>query len=76
MLDLATINVEEEFQQQGIFKKSVEMMEYEAKDYSYRGVYVESILNPVIIGFLERSGYKNLNPEAKTSPNYYKLLDT
>lgn len=55
-LDLATVEVDEEFRGQGLFSQFLSDVEEIAKEYQ-RTIFVESILNPRLYGFLTRKGY-------------------
>jgi GNAT superfamily N-acetyltransferase len=57
-LDIANINVEEEFQGRGIFKSWLQYTEDAAHKFNLKAVFVENILNHRLAAYLSRIGYK------------------
>lgn len=58
-LDLATVEIDEEFQNQGVFKEVLQMVEHKAQQYN-RTVFLENVLNEVLIAPLQKYGYTML----------------
>jgi GNAT superfamily N-acetyltransferase len=74
-LDLASVEVEEDHRGCGIFTEFLNRFEREAKGVE-RGVYVESILNKRLIGFLKDRGYYFVPGTNEICPTMYKSLDS
>lgn len=55
-IDLATIEIDEEFQNQGVFKEILQMVEQKAQQYN-RTVFLENVINEVLIQPLQNYGY-------------------
>jgi len=55
-IDLATVEIDEEFQNQGVFKEILQMVEQKAQQYN-RTVFLENVLNEVLIQPLQNYGY-------------------
>lgn len=55
-IDLATVEIDEEFQNQGVFKEILQMVEQKAQQYN-RAVFLENVLNEVLIQPLQNYGY-------------------
>lgn len=55
-IDLATVEIDEEFQNQGVFKELLNVVEQKAVQYN-RQVYLENVLNEVLIAPLQKYGY-------------------
>lgn len=70
-IDLGSISVLPEFQRQGIFKNVLADIEAYAI-LNKLGVYVESILNPVLIPYLTHLGYFDIGYKP---PTMVKLFD-
>jgi GNAT superfamily N-acetyltransferase len=70
-LDIGSVEVEEEHRGMGIFTSFLNRFEKAAKDLN-RSVYIESILNPRLIKFLERRGYKLVPGSQGLAPNMFK----
>lgn len=73
MLDIGSVQVDENFRGLGIFTDFLERYEKEAKKLN-RGVYVESILNPRLTKRLLTYGYFLVPGTHPLSPSMYKLL--
>lgn len=58
-IDLATVEIDEEFQNQGVFKELLQMVEQKAQQYN-RAVFLENVLNEVLIAPLQKYGYTML----------------
>ncbi len=57
MIDLANVSIAPEFQRQGIFTTLLKGVEKIVAESVYPYVYIENVINPNILGFLERTGY-------------------
>jgi len=55
-IDLATVEIDEEFQNQGVFKEILQLVEHKAQQYN-RAVFLENVLNEVLIQPLQNYGY-------------------
>jgi GNAT superfamily N-acetyltransferase len=55
-IDVATVEIDEEFQNQGVFKELLQMVEQKAQQYN-RTVFLENVLNEVLIQPLQNYGY-------------------
>lgn len=55
-IDLATVEIDEEFQNQGVFKEILQLVEQKAQQYN-RTVFLENVLNEVLIKPLQNYGY-------------------
>jgi GNAT superfamily N-acetyltransferase len=73
MLDIGSVEVEEEERGKGIFTAFLSRFEKEAKKLG-RGVYIESILNPRFQKFLLTKGYALVPRTSDISPSMYKLF--
>ena len=72
-LDLASVEVDEEDRENGIFAEFLNRFEREAKKLN-RAVYVESILNTRLIKYLEKRGYQIVPHSSDLSPNMFKII--
>lgn len=72
-LDFATVEVDERRRGKGHFTKFLLRFEQEAAKLK-RAVYVESILEPRLVPFLTRMGYKFVPHTAMISPSMYKIV--
>lgn len=70
-IDLATVEIDEEFQNQGVFKKVLEVVEHKAAQYD-RHVFLENVLNEVLIEPLQKYGYTML--EDSFPPSFVKQI--
>ena len=70
-IDLATVEIDEQFQNQGVFKKVLEVVEHKAAQYQ-RCVFVENVLNEVLIEPLKKYGYTML--EDSCPPSFVKQI--
>lgn len=70
-LDLASVEVSEKYRGKGLFTKFVERFEQAAEDLD-RTVFVESILEPRLVGFFEGRGYKQMDNSTPTCPCLFK----
>lgn len=68
--DVATVNVDEAMQRQGIFTAWLTIAEQQAKKHGFAAVFVESVLNPQLAQWLARRGYSKMGPDE--CPNYYR----
>lgn len=70
-LEIANVTVDEDTQHQGVFKNFLKLIEDLADEYG-RTVYIESVLNDILIDKLPMYGYV----QAKNSipPSYYKMF--
>lgn len=68
-IDLATVEIDEEFQNQGVFKELLNVVEQKAVQYN-RQVYLENVLNEVLIAPLQKYGYTML--EESFPPSFVK----
>lgn len=73
MLDVGSVEVDENFRGLGIFTAFLVRYEKEAKKLK-RGVYIESILNPRLLKHLLSKGYTLVPVIDPISPSIYKLL--
>lgn len=71
-LDFASVEVDERHRGKGYLKKFLVRFEQEATKLK-RAVYVESILEPRLVPFLTRMGYKFVPNTAMISPSMYKI---
>jgi GNAT superfamily N-acetyltransferase len=70
-LDLATVEVSEECQGTGVFTRLLDLLEKHTVDGSFDALYVENILEPRLVPFLERRGYQR-TPESGLIPCLFK----
>jgi GNAT superfamily N-acetyltransferase len=68
--DIANIKVDEGWQNTGIFTQWLDYVESSVKGVD--AIYVESILNPILVPFLEKRGY--LHEDVGGVPCMYKLV--
>lgn len=68
-IDLATVEIDEQFQHQGVFKEVLNVVEQKAVQYN-RQVYLENVLNEVLIAPLQKYGYTML--EESFPPSFVK----
>ena len=68
-LEIANVSVDEDLQGRGIFKKFLQIIETLAKKYE-RMVYIESVLNDILINKLPSYGYTQL--ENSNPPSFIK----
>lgn len=61
-IDLATINVIEDKQNQGVFRRFLSGMEALAEDLD-RVIYIENVLNPRFAEFFRRRGYTEIDTD-------------
>jgi GNAT superfamily N-acetyltransferase len=73
VLDVANCEVTAERQNQGVFSSWFTHAEELARKH-FEGVFCESIINPVLIGFFERRGYTLDVRPGLSSTNYFKLF--
>ena len=74
-LEIGNVNVNENHKGKGVFTAFLKRFEKEAEKL-HRYVYVENLLEPRLINFLLKNGYK-LVPGANTlAPCVYKLFTT
>lgn len=87
-LDIARVEVGEEFRRKGVFSAAVSVVEQAAKQMGLGYVFVENIYNPGLVLAIEKLGYTvqwtesgpaNLGQMVFTSPepavHAYKLID-
>lgn len=72
-LDFATVEVDEGHRGKGHLTKFLLRFEKEARRLG-RVVYVESILEPRLVPFLARMGYKFVPDTAPIAPSMYKIV--
>lgn len=65
-LDIATVEVDQKYQGKGIFSK---FLDYVQNSNPWDVVYVESVLNPIVLKMLEKRGYTQM----KHIPGSYYL---
>jgi N-acetylglutamate synthase-like GNAT family acetyltransferase len=70
-LDIASIQVEDEFQGHGIFKSWLRYAEDTATRFSIEAVFVENILNPRLATYLSGIGYRR---QAGVDVNMFKFM--
>lgn len=68
-IDLATVEIDEEFQNQGVFKQILQLVEHKAMQYN-RTVFLENVINEVLIQPLQNYGYTML--EESFPPSFVK----
>lgn len=71
-LDFATVEVDERHRGKGYLTKFLLRFEQEAIRLK-RAVYIESILEPRLVPFFIKMGYKFVPNTEMTSPNMYKM---
>lgn len=57
VITIASIEVSPQFQRQGLFKELVERLEAVVRDKRMYALVVESVLNPDLFAYLERTGF-------------------
>ena len=72
-LDFASVEVDEGHRGKGHLTKFLLRFEEEAKRLN-RAVYIESILEPRLVPFLTRTGYKLVPNTAMIAPSMYKTF--
>ena len=72
-LDLATAEVDEDKKGRGIFTKFLKQFDQEAKKLN-RAVFLESILEPRLLEFFLKNGYKYVPGTTDLAPNMYKIV--
>ena len=72
-LDFASVEVDERHRGKGYLKKFLLRFERAAGRLN-RAVYVESILEPRLVPFLTRMGYKFVPNTAMIAPSMYKIV--
>lgn len=70
-LDIASVEVDENKQRQGIFTKFLVEFEQSAKKLN-RYVFIESILHEKLLEFLVKRGYEYTDVSTLTCPSLYK----
>lgn len=73
-IDVATVNVREGEEGKGTFKRFLREVEQLAR-VSGRSVYVESVMNERLQGFLQRNGYVDTLQAPQPAPCYIKRFD-
>lgn len=69
-IDVANIEIDEEYQGKGLFKELLSEIEIKAEQLG-RCVYVESVLNDMLINVLPRYGYEEVH--GSIPPSFVKL---
>lgn len=70
-IDLATVELHEEFWGKGVFSQVLAQVERKAAEHG-RAVFVENVLNPIIDGALRRRGYCRRDDELSS---YWKTQE-
>ena len=74
-LDIASVEVEESQRGKWRFADWYEIAEAAAKKHGLNGIYVESVMNPIMEGFCERHGFVRVgNYGAMSLPNFIKPI--
>lgn len=73
-LDIANIEVDEKYRGKGIFTAFLARAEQQAILAGKDAVYVESILNPKLLGMLIKRGYTLVPNTNEISPCVFKLV--
>ena len=73
MLDIGSVEVDDNGRGKGIFTAFLKRFEQESKKLK-RGVYIESILNPRFQKYLLKKGYTLVPRTSDISPSMYKLF--
>lgn len=61
-IDLSSVEIDEEFQNQGVFKDVLRVVESKAQQYD-RHVFVENVINSVLLNPLNKYGYIQIGDE-------------
>jgi N-acetylglutamate synthase-like GNAT family acetyltransferase len=70
VLDVANIVVKFSQRGKGLFTSVVNDIEVIAKDNGYMGIFVESVIEPRLIDFFEKRGYRRVS--SLYNENFYK----
>lgn len=71
VLDIANVSVIEEMQRKGTFKDWLTEAEEVAVQYEMGAIYIESVLNPILLEFLGKRGYRETG--ARECPSFYRF---
>lgn len=74
VITIASIEVSPQFQRQGLFKRLVERLETVVRDRGMYALVVESVLNPDLAAYLERSGFALVFRD-EPAPSYYRCVE-
>lgn len=72
ILDVANITVKYNYRGQGVFTSALQDIERIAKEKGFQGIFIESVLEPRLIGFLTKQGYRQI--PAQYDVNFYKEM--
>lgn len=72
-VDIANIEVKEEYRNQGTFTKWLQTIEHQARLFGYDFIYIENVMSPRFRRFFMNHGYTKINRGEDFS--YFKQLE-